>query len=181
MEHTGASYLVKKSTKDHRLIEGYGSTVSFLNRPTLHVLTRARYSMKRNPKHCTAGIRGHYRPACLSAGTGAAAEKDILLEEMQQRVANNLQIIAHPLIRRAPSSEETRLHCRMRITVLSVAAVQQHLHSTREGAIEIGKYISKLCKTWQIDDRQADLAGSHADASTIVSPAASALVDRNEW
>jgi PAS domain S-box-containing protein len=78
-------------------------------------------------------------------------EKDLLLEEMQHRVANSLQIIASILLIKARSvqSEETRLqlvdaHQR----VLSVAAVQQHLNVVAGGKrIELGNYLKKLCET----------------------------------
>ena len=76
-------------------------------------------------------------------------QKQVLLEEMQHRVANSLQIIASILLikARAVSSEETRLHLRdAHQRVMSVAAVQQHLH-TSEGIdeIEVGSYLAKLC------------------------------------
>jgi chemotaxis protein methyltransferase CheR len=78
-------------------------------------------------------------------------EKDILLEEMQHRVANSLQIIASILLIKARTvqSEETRLQLEdAHQRVLSVAAVQQHLHVDGGGKpIEIGKYLTKLCET----------------------------------
>jgi chemotaxis protein methyltransferase CheR len=78
-------------------------------------------------------------------------EKDMLLEEMQHRVANSLQIIASILLIKARTvqSEETRLQLQdAHQRVLSVAAVQQHLHvSGRSEPIEIANYLSKLCDT----------------------------------
>jgi len=78
-------------------------------------------------------------------------EKDMLLEEMQHRVANSLQIIASILLIKARTvqSEETRLQLEdAHQRVLSVAAVQQHLHPTGRGEpIETAKYLSKLCET----------------------------------
>jgi two-component sensor histidine kinase len=76
-------------------------------------------------------------------------QKQILLEEMQHRVANSLQIIASilQLKARAVVSEETRGHLRdAHQRVLSVAAVQQCLH-TEEGIdqIEVRIYLAKLC------------------------------------
>src|SRR5206468_972190 len=69
-------------------------------------------------------------------------EKDMLLEEMQHRVANSLQIIASILLMKARTvqSEETRLQLEdAHQRVLSVAAVQQHLHVEGGGKpIEIG-------------------------------------------
>jgi len=78
-------------------------------------------------------------------------EKDMLLEEMQHRVANSLQIIASILLIKARTvqSEETRLQLQdAHQRVLSVAAVQQHLHVAGGGKpIEIGPYLTKLCET----------------------------------
>ena len=76
-------------------------------------------------------------------------QKEMLLEEMQHRIVNSLQIIASILMlkARAVTSEETRQHLQdAHRRVLSVAAVQQHLHSAgRTEMIEIGPYLSKLC------------------------------------
>ena len=57
-------------------------------------------------------------------------QKEILLQEMQHRVANSLQIIASILLLKAKTvqSEETRLHLRdAHQRVMSVATVQQQL------------------------------------------------------
>ena len=78
-------------------------------------------------------------------------EKDILLEELQHRVANSLQIIAAIILMKSRSveSEETRLHLQdAHNRVMSVAAVQQHLHvSGTAGPIEMAPYLSKLCES----------------------------------
>ena len=63
-------------------------------------------------------------------------QKGVLLQEMEHRVANSLQIIASILMlkARAVSSEETRLHLRdAHQRVMSVAAVQSHLWPAPEG------------------------------------------------
>jgi chemotaxis protein methyltransferase CheR len=76
-------------------------------------------------------------------------QKDVLLEELQHRVANSLQIIASIILLKAKTvdSEETRRHLQdAHQRVMSVAAVQQHLHaSAPSGAIELRPYLSKLC------------------------------------
>lgn len=76
-------------------------------------------------------------------------QKQILLQEMQHRVANSLQIIASILLikARAVTSEETRLHLRdAHQRVLSVAEVQSHLHASGGlDRIEVGPYLTKLC------------------------------------
>lgn len=76
-------------------------------------------------------------------------QKQVLLQEMEHRVANSLQIIASILMlkARAVTSEETRHHLRdAHQRVMSVAAVQAHLHaSAGVDRIEVGPYLTKLC------------------------------------
>jgi two-component sensor histidine kinase len=78
-------------------------------------------------------------------------QKEILLQEMQHRIANSLQIIASILMLKARSvqSEETRLHLQdAHHRVMSVATVQQHLQASGHGEpIKIGPYLSRLCDT----------------------------------
>jgi two-component sensor histidine kinase len=70
---------------------------------------------------------------------------------MQHRIVNSLQIIASILMlkARAVTSEETRQHLQdAHRRVMSVAAVQQHLHSSRRAdMVEIAPYLSKLCES----------------------------------
>ena len=103
-------------------------------------------------------------------------EKDMLLEEMQHRVANSLQIIASILLIKARTvqSEETRLQLEdAHQRVLSVAAVQQHLHVVAGGKpIEIGNYLTKLCETLaqsMIGDGRPISLKVDADAGTAIS------------
>jgi nitrogen-specific signal transduction histidine kinase len=73
-------------------------------------------------------------------------QKETLLQEVQHRVANSLQIIASILLLKARTvqSEETRLHLRdAHQRIMSVAAVQQQLLASSHGeSIEIGPYLS---------------------------------------
>jgi PAS domain S-box-containing protein len=91
------------------------------------------------------------RRAVERAMQGLLQEKDVLLQEMQYRVANSLEIIASVLLVKARTvqSEETRLHLQdAHQRVMSVATVQQQLQTTqRNGQIELGPYLSRLCKT----------------------------------
>jgi len=76
-------------------------------------------------------------------------QKEILLQEMQHRVANSLQIIASILLLKARTvqSEETRLHLQdAHQRVMSVATVQQQLQpSGLNESIWIGPYLTRLC------------------------------------
>lgn len=78
-------------------------------------------------------------------------QKQVLLQEMQHRVANSLQIISSILMlkARAVTSEESRRHLRdAHQRVLSVAEVQAHLHASGGvDQIEVGGYLKKLCSS----------------------------------
>ncbi|MDB5482327.1 MAG: histidine kinase [Caulobacteraceae bacterium] len=73
----------------------------------------------------------------------------VLLQEMQHRVANSLQIIASILMLKARlvTSDETRHHLEdAHQRVMSVAAVQSHLHALGGvDQIEVGPYLTQLC------------------------------------
>jgi chemotaxis protein methyltransferase CheR len=78
-------------------------------------------------------------------------EKDMLLDELQHRISNSLQIIASIILMKARTveSEETRAHLQdAHKRVMSVAAVQQQLHgSGASGPIEMMPYLTRLCDT----------------------------------
>jgi len=91
----------------------------------------------------------HEKAELLCQTEDLLRQKQILFQEMQHRVANSLQIIASILLlkARAVTSEETRNHLQdAHQRVMSVAAVQQHLHAT-DGIdrIEVASYLEKLC------------------------------------
>jgi chemotaxis protein methyltransferase CheR len=76
-------------------------------------------------------------------------KEHILLEEMQHRIVNSLQIIASILMLKARTvtSQETREHLQdAHRRVVSVAEVQKYLHSkVGEDTIELAPYLTKLC------------------------------------
>lgn len=109
-------------------------------------------------------------------------EKEVLLQEMQHRVANSLQIIASILLLKARTvqSEETRLHLHdAHQRVMSVAAVQQQLHSSgHREPIEIGPYLSRLCETLaasMIGNNRSISIGVHVEGATATSSEAVSL------
>jgi len=88
-------------------------------------------------------------------------QKEFLLQEMQHRVGNSLQIIASILMLKARTvqSEETRMHLQdAHRRVMSVATVQQQLQASGLGdSIEIGPYLTRLCESLEssiIGDRR---------------------------
>ncbi len=78
-------------------------------------------------------------------------QKEVLLDELQHRSSNSLQIIASIILLKAKTveSEETRVHLQdAHKRVMSVAAVQQQLHGSGGGGpIEMVPYLSRLCET----------------------------------
>ena len=77
-------------------------------------------------------------------------EKTILLQELQHRVANSLQIIASVLLQSASRipSDEVRSHLYdAHNRVMSVAAVQQQLAATRLGEVGVRAYFIDLCRS----------------------------------
>src|SRR4029077_20121330 len=109
-------------------------------------------------------------------------QKETLLQEMEHRIANSLQIIASilSLKARAVTSEEMRLHLNnARERVMSVAAVQQQLLASGHGAqIEIGPYLARLCETLgasMTDDRRPVSLKVQADGGTASSADAGSI------
>jgi two-component sensor histidine kinase len=103
-------------------------------------------------------------------------QKELLVEEMQHRIANSLQIIASILLLKARTvqSEETRLHLQDAHTrVMSLAAVQQHLQATGRGEqIAVAPYLSNLCMTLaqsMISDSRPVSLQVHAEGGNLSS------------
>ncbi len=77
-------------------------------------------------------------------------EKAILLQEVQHRIANSLQIIASILMQsaRKVQSDETRGHLHdAHSRLMSIAAVQKHLAASQLGEVELRPYLVQLCKS----------------------------------
>ena len=87
-------------------------------------------------------------------------EKHVLLQELQHRVANSLQIIASVLMQsaRRVQSEETRLHLHdAHSRVMSIAMLQKQLAVTQLRTVELRTYFADLCRSISasmIDDPQ---------------------------
>lgn len=87
-------------------------------------------------------------------------EKQILLQELQHRVANSLQIIASVLMQSAKrvQSEETRLHLHdAHNRVMSIAMLQKQLAVSQLESVELRTYFADLCRSIaasMIDDPQ---------------------------
>ena len=109
-------------------------------------------------------------------------QKEVLLQEMQHRVANSLQIIASILLLKARTvqSEEIRMHLHdAHQRVMSVATVQQQLQASGlNESIEIGPYLSKLCDSLaksMVGERRPVSIKVEATSGTAVSSEAVSL------
>lgn len=77
-------------------------------------------------------------------------EKQILLQELQHRVANSLQIIASVLIQsaRRVQSDETRAYLQdAHHRVMSIATLQKQLAVSQLGDVPLQHYFSELCES----------------------------------
>ena len=77
-------------------------------------------------------------------------EKAILIQEVQHRVANSLQIIASVLMQsaRRVQSEEARGQIQnAHYRVMSIAAVQKQLSTSPGGNVELRNYFTQLCES----------------------------------
>jgi two-component sensor histidine kinase len=77
-------------------------------------------------------------------------EKQVLLQELQHRVANSLQIIASVLMQSAKrvQSEETRIHLHdAHNRVMSIAMLQKQLAVTQLKSVGLRSYFADLCRS----------------------------------
>jgi two-component sensor histidine kinase len=101
-------------------------------------------------------------------------DKAVLIQEVQHRVANSLQIIASVLMQSARNvqSEETRLHLRdAHHRVMSIASVQQQLAMSSHGDVELRPYFTRLCESLgasMIRDHRKQSIQVTGDSSEVV-------------
>jgi two-component sensor histidine kinase len=102
-------------------------------------------------------------------------EKHILLQELQHRVANSLQIIASVLMQSAKrvQSEETRLHLHdAHSRVMSIAMLQKQLAVTQLKSVDLRNYLADLCRSISasmIDDPQRITLETIVDDTSTIS------------
>jgi chemotaxis protein methyltransferase CheR len=171
--------LLEKTAKDDATFQEYEVDREFPRVGHRIMLLNARKVFYEDGAHATTLLAFEdvtHRRAIEQQVQELLREKDMLLAEMQHRVANSLQIIASILLIkvRTVQSEETRLQLEdAHKRVLSVAAVQQHLDAAGRGTpIEIGNYLSKLCETLaesMIGDSRPISLKVEADHGTVIS------------
>ncbi len=100
-------------------------------------------------------------------------DKALLMQELQHRVANSLQIVASVLMQsaRRVGAGETRGHLSdAHSRVMSIAALQKQLAATAGGDVEIGVYLAQLCQSLgasMIDDHGRLSLESTSDLSKV--------------
>jgi two-component sensor histidine kinase len=145
--------LLEDVTPLHRMMEGYEVVRDFPAIGRRSMLLNAREVFDEENAHKLILLAIEDVTAQRAAERKIAEllqQKETLLQEMQYRIANSLQIIAGILLLKARTvSDETRLHLRdAHQRVMSMASVQQQLVASSHGEpIEIGPYISRLCET----------------------------------
>ena len=112
-------------------------------------------------------------------------ERGVMLQEMQHRVANSLQIIAGVLLQSASrvQSDETRRHLHdAHNRVMSVAALQRQLSTQRLADVPVRAYLSDLCRSIAAsmvrdhDQLSLDVQADDAEAPSDVSMALGLIV-----
>jgi two-component sensor histidine kinase len=127
----------------------------------LHRLDRVTRQLVVNAQILDDGVEDHVRLLlAVTDVTDARAadrlkddllnEKAILIQEVQHRVANSLQIIASVLMQsaRRVQSEEARGHIQnAHHRVMSIAAVQRQLSMSKGGVVPLKAYLTLLCES----------------------------------
>ena len=146
--------LLGKVVPEHAVMDDYEVEQEFPNIGHRTMLLNARKVISEDNSHTTVLLAIEdmtERKAAERELHELLRQKELLLDEMQHRIANSLQIIASIIMLKARTvqSQETRLHLEdAHKRVMSVAAVQQHLQVSGRGElIEVATYLSKLCAT----------------------------------
>jgi len=144
--------LLGKILPEQGAIEDYEVEHDFPSIGRRTMLLNARKILSENASHTTIllGIEDVTQKRTLEKEKDELIrQKETLLEELEHRVVNSLQIIASIIMlkARAVESEETRRHLEdAHNRVISVATVQRHLHgSAANSIIEMGQYLATLC------------------------------------
>ena len=150
----GLRTLLERVAPEHGELEGYEVEHEFPEIGRRVMLLNARKVFYEGNNHETILLAIEditQRRASEVALKDLLHQKELLVEEMQHRIANSLQIIASIILMksRAVKSEETRLHLKdAHERVMSVANVQKHLQTTGHGeAMAVAPYLTKLCAT----------------------------------
>jgi chemotaxis protein methyltransferase CheR len=177
--------LLKDVAPLHAVMEAYEveRDFPFIGRRTMLLNAREVVDQKNARKLILLAIEDvTERRAAERAVSRLLQQKEVLLLEMQHRIANSLQIIASILMlkTRTVQSEETRLHLRdAHDRVISVATIQRELQASGHGEpIELGPYLSRLSDALtasMVGDNRPIAVRVEADAGTALSGEATSI------
>jgi two-component sensor histidine kinase len=137
----------------HAEVEAYELDLVREGQPTLHLVLNARkleYADTGNARLLLTVADVTESRRIEKSKDDQLRTKAVMLDELQHRVANSLQIIASVLLQSARNvqSEETRTHLNAAHNrVMSVGAMQQHLMSGGRRAVELRAYFRQLCES----------------------------------
>lgn len=142
--------LLEQIIPEHGVMEGYEVEHQFphLGRRTMYLNARQVHYKAGAESTILLGIEDVTERRMLEREKDALLQqKEVMLEELHHRIANSLQIIAGIILMKATrvESEETRAHLQdAHKRVMSIAAVQQQLHASGIGPIDMVPYFTRL-------------------------------------
>ena len=145
--------LLKATSSGHARIEAYEMDLCREGRETRHLVLNAQkpdYADEGNVRLLLAVSDVTDARVAEKLKDELIREKGVLLQELQHRVANSLQIIASVLLQsaRRVQSDETRSHLHdAHQRVMSVAALQKQLAVSKLDDVELRSYFSALCES----------------------------------
>jgi len=175
--------LLAATAAGHADIDAYEMQVTPDGGSARHLVLNARKLEYGDPSGtrlllCIDDVTDARRAAKLTADT--MRENALLLQEMQHRIANSLQIIASVLLQsaRRVQSSETRVHLYdAHQRVMSIAKLQQQLAVTEQRDVGLRSYFTELCASISAsmirDDDQLSLDVRVDDSVTIAAVATS--------
>lgn len=145
--------LLRATASGYAEVEGYEMTLKRLDRPPAHLVINAHkieYPDGANIRLLLSVLDVTAARHNEKAKDDLVREKAVLLQELQHRVANSLQIIASVLMQSARKiqSEETRGHLYdAHSRVMSVAALQKQLATSQVAEVRLRSYFDDLCRS----------------------------------
>jgi two-component system, sensor histidine kinase PdtaS len=143
--------LLNATTSGDAEIEAYEMDLASASRGTRRLVLNAqmlRYGEGQDPRLLLTVFDATDARAAEQQKDDLVREKAILLQELQHRVANSLQIISSVILQsaRRSTSPEARTHLHdAHDRVMSVAEVQRQLEASTLGDVKLEPYFSQLC------------------------------------
>ena len=145
--------LLEATASHHAKIDAYEMDLRRKDQPVRHLVLNAHrldYGVDESIRLMLAVSDVTVARANAKIKDDLVREKAVLLQELQHRVANSLQIIASVLMQsaRGVQSEEGRASIRdAHNRVMSIGVLQQQLAQSQIGDVELCPYFTSLCKS----------------------------------